>query len=84
MTVDTIGFIGLGVMGIGMSKNLIDAGLAVCGYDVNASAMEKLVGVGGSTAASPAAAAQDASLLIVCVFSADQAESALYGEDGAA
>lgn len=84
MTVENIGFIGLGAMGLGMSKNLLAAGYAVCGYDIDGAATARLAEAGGSAAASPAQAAQDAQLLIVCVFSADQAESVLYGEDGAA
>ena len=84
MTVEKIGFIGLGAMGVGMSKNLLDAGYAVCGYDVNADSMAALVDAGGTAATSPALVAADVSLLIVCVFSADQAELVLYGEEGAA
>ena len=84
MTAEKIGFIGLGAMGVGMSKNLLDAGYAVCGYDVNGDAMAKLVAIGGSAATSPALTAADVSLLIVCVFSAEQAEEVLYGLDGAA
>lgn len=84
MTVRSIGFIGLGAMGVGMSKNLLAAGHTVCGYDIDGDAMAKVVDAGGSAATSPALAAADASLLIVCVFSADQAERVLYGEEGAA
>lgn len=84
MTGETIGFIGLGAMGVGMSKNLLDAGYSVCGYDVDGDAMAKLVDAGGTAATSPALVAADVSLLIVCVFSAEQAEAALYGENGAA
>ena len=32
----SIAFIGLGAMGIGMSKNLLNAGFSVGGYDINA------------------------------------------------
>ena len=34
MDVKNIGFIGLGSMGDGMTKNLLKAGYAVSGYDV--------------------------------------------------
>ena len=84
MTGEKIGFIGLGSMGVGMSKNLLGAGYAVCGYDVDSGSMAKLVEAGGSAATNPALVAANVSLLIVCVFSADQAEAVLYGEDGAA
>lgn len=84
MTAQKIGFIGLGAMGVGMSKKLLEAGFSVCGYDINSDSMAQLVEAGGSAATSPALAAADADLLIVCVFSADQAEAVLYGDDGAA
>ncbi len=83
MTAINIGFIGLGAMGVGMSKKLLESGFAVCGYDINSESMAAVVEAGGSAATSPALAAADASLLIVCVFSADQAEAVLFGEDGA-
>jgi putative dehydrogenase len=83
MTAGNIGFIGLGAMGVGMSKKLLEAGFVVCGYDINSESMAMVVEAGGSAAANPALAAADAALLIVCVFSADQAEEVLYGEDGA-
>jgi len=79
-----IGFIGLGAMGIGMSKNLLNAGFPVCGYDINADSMTALIDAGGIAAANPGLVAADVSLLIVCVFGADQAEEVLYGENGAA
>ncbi len=83
MTGEKIGFIGLGAMGVGMSKNLLDAGYSVCGYDVDGDSMALLVEAGGSAATSPALVAADVSLLIICVFSAEQAEAVLYGEGGA-
>ena len=84
MTVEKIGFIGLGAMGDGMSKNLLKAGYAVRGHDLNADATARLADAGGEAASSAADAAADADMLIVCVFSADQAETALFGAKGAA
>jgi len=81
---EKIGFIGLGAMGDGMTRNLLRAGYAVCGYDKNAEAMARLAAAGGAAATGPSVAAVDAALLLVCVFSADQAEDVLFGEDGAA
>src|SRR5262245_57427857 len=54
-----IGFIGLGNMGLPMAQNLIKAGHAVIGYDVNPASVEKLTAAGGSAAADIAAAAAD-------------------------
>ncbi len=82
MTDRCVGFIGLGAMGDGMSKNLLRAGFAVRGYDVDGSRVDRLVAAGGTAAASPARAAADTELLFVVVFTAEQAEAVLFGDDG--
>jgi 3-hydroxyisobutyrate dehydrogenase len=78
-----VGVIGLGAMGMGMARSLLRAGIAVRGYDVRAEAGEALAAVGGSSALSPAAAAEGAELVVVMVVSAAQAEAVLTGADGA-
>jgi 3-hydroxyisobutyrate dehydrogenase len=79
-----IGFIGLGAMGAPMALNLLEAGHAVCGFDVRAGAADALVAVGGSTAASAAEAAKGAELLWLMVVSGEQAESVLFDAGAAA
>jgi 3-hydroxyisobutyrate dehydrogenase len=78
-----IGFIGLGAMGQPMARNLIEAGYAVRGYDLREEALRRLEADGGTAAPSPAAAAEGAQLLVVCVFTAAQAEAVLFGDQGA-
>lgn len=78
-----IGFIGLGAMGAGMACNLLEAGHSVCGHDVRNEAVQGLVAHGGEAASSPAEAARDAQLLVVIVFTAEQAEQVLFAQDGA-
>jgi len=78
-----IGFIGLGIMGAGQSANLVKAGFTVRGYDIDGAAVARLGAAGGQAAATPAEAARDADLLFVLVFSAEQAETVLFGLDGA-
>lgn len=80
----TVGFIGLGAMGMGMARSLLRAGFAVQGYDVVPAAVNALVEAGGVGAAALADAAQDADLLVVMVLNADQVASVLFGADGAA
>lgn len=48
-----IGFVGLGLMGRGMVRNLLSAGFPVVGYDMDKSKMEALAGKGFQEAASP-------------------------------
>lgn len=77
------GFIGLGAMGSGMASSLLRAEIAVRGYDVNPLAIQRLVEAGGQAAASPADAAKDTDVLILMVLNGDQADQALFGENGA-
>ena len=78
-----IGFIGLGAMGEGQARNLVEAGFRVRGFDIDAAAGERLVAAGGEAASSARDAARDAELLLVLVFYAHQAETVLFGEAGA-
>ncbi len=48
-----IGFVGLGLMGGGMVRNLLSAGYPVIGYDVDAGKMRTLAERGGEAADSP-------------------------------
>jgi len=48
-----IGFVGLGNMGLPMALNLVKAGHAVSGFDVNAAALDKLAAVGGQVTSRP-------------------------------
>jgi 3-hydroxyisobutyrate dehydrogenase-like beta-hydroxyacid dehydrogenase len=49
-----IGFVGLGLMGSGMSRNLVSSGYSVVGYDLDATKVDALVKGGGQRAHSPA------------------------------
>jgi putative dehydrogenase len=76
----TIGFIGLGSMGLPMAGNLLARGFRVQGFDVRASAGAALAEAGGGAAASAAAAAAGAEALVLMVVNAVQAEAALFAE----
>ncbi len=78
----TVGFIGLGAMGLPMARNLVARGFAVRGFDVRTAAMDALAAAGGARAGSAGEAALGAELLVFMVVNADQAEQALFA-DGA-
>jgi 3-hydroxyisobutyrate dehydrogenase len=80
----SVGFVGLGAMGLGMATRLHSAGFAVTGYDVYPPALEKFAAAGGATATTAAGAAQGADVLVLMVVNAEQAEAVLFGADGAA
>jgi len=81
--VQRIGVIGLGSMGMGMARRLVEAGFRVTGFDVREAASGALAAAGGVQAASPADAARDADILLVMVVNAAQVDAVLFGENGA-
>jgi 3-hydroxyisobutyrate dehydrogenase len=76
----TVGFVGLGSMGLPMAKNLVARGFAVRGFDVRPSVVDGLVEAGGTRAATSAAAAERADVLVLMVVNAAQAEKVLFDE----
>jgi len=80
----TVAFIGLGSMGFGMAKNLLKHGHKVIGVDPNVAAREAFDKAGGTSAASPSEAASKADAVVVAVVNAQQVETVLFGENGAA
>lgn len=60
----TVGMIGLGIMGSAMSKNLLEAGFAVVGFDIAEPACARLAGMGGRVARSVGEVAAEADVLI--------------------
>jgi 3-hydroxyisobutyrate dehydrogenase-like beta-hydroxyacid dehydrogenase len=60
----TVGMIGLGIMGHAMSKNLIEAGFPVVGYDIAKPAVARFADLGGRVAASAGDVARQAAILI--------------------
>lgn len=78
-----IGFIGIGLMGHGMAKNLLAKGYPVTGMaHRNRAPLEDLLGKGAKEASSPREIAKAADMVILCVTGAPQVESVVYGTDG--
>jgi 2-hydroxy-3-oxopropionate reductase len=79
-----IGFIGLGVMGKSMARNLIKAGFQVVVHNRSRPAVDELVGEGGKAASSPADLAARAEIICLCVPDTPDVEAVLFGEKGVA
>lgn len=77
MTQPTIGFIGLGAMGLPMATVLVKDGFTVYGYDITSTAVDAFVEAGGNRADTVADAAQTADVLYVMVVNAEQARAVL-------
>lgn len=81
-TKDTVGFIGLGIMGQPMSLNLIKAGFPLVVYNRTRSKAEALAKEGAQIAVSPREVAQQASTVIVMVSDSPDVEQVVLGKDG--
>jgi 3-hydroxyisobutyrate dehydrogenase-like beta-hydroxyacid dehydrogenase len=79
----TIGFIGLGLMGKPMARNLLKGGFPVTVWNRTASRAEDLVREGAKLGASLAATAAQADVLITIVSDPPAVEKILWGADGA-
>src|SRR6195952_4964543 len=78
----TIGFIGLGNMGAPMAANLVKAGHAVTGYDLNPAALQALAQAGGKVASSAADAVKGASVVITMLPAGDHVREVYLHQGG--
>jgi L-threonate 2-dehydrogenase len=79
-----VGVVGLGAMGMGVAMSLLREGFEVHACDMRPEAVQKVVDAGGIRAESPAAMAPLVDVLITVVVNADQTETVLFGDNGAA
>jgi len=79
----TIGFIGLGIMGLSMAKRLLEAGHRVTVYNRTASKAAPLVALGATQAATPRDAAKSNEIVISIVTDSPDVEAVFLGKDGA-
>lgn len=79
---ETIGFIGLGLMGRPMAKNLLKAGYRVVVNSRSRGPVDDLVQAGARAAASPADVARQATRIITMVPDSPDVERVLDGPDG--
>jgi 3-hydroxyisobutyrate dehydrogenase len=77
-----IGFIGLGIMGAPMARNLIKAGFEVTVYNRTASKAEKLAADGARKAESIRSLAQKCTIIITMVTDTPDVEEVVLGEHG--
>lgn len=78
----TIAFIGLGIMGFPMARNLLEAGHTVVGANRSPQSVERFVAEGGRGAGSNGEAVQDADVIITMVPDSPDVEAVMTGEDG--
>ncbi len=82
MMKESIGFIGLGIMGRGMVMNLLQSGFDVHIWNRTSSRMDLLVSKGASASSDPADVASKSTIIITCVSNTRDVEEVVFGELG--
>jgi 3-hydroxyisobutyrate dehydrogenase len=78
----TIGFIGLGNMGLPMAQNLVKAGHTVRGFDVQSAPVERFAAVGGEAATSIADACGGADVVVTMLPAGEQVRASYLDDAG--
>jgi 2-hydroxy-3-oxopropionate reductase len=77
-----IGFIGLGIMGRPMARNLLKAGRALVVHSRSQGPVQELVGLGARAADSPAAVAREARVVVLMLPNSPDVELVALGPKG--
>lgn len=77
-----IGFIGLGIMGKPMSKNLLKAGYELVVCDVVKAAVDEAVAAGAKAAATPKAVAEQTDIIVTMLPNSPHVKQVVLGENG--
>ncbi len=78
----TIGFIGLGMMGLPMVERLLQAGYTVSSWDINEINLMKAQQLGSSRSSSPRELAQECPVVITMLPSSKEVETVVLGRHG--
>jgi 2-hydroxy-3-oxopropionate reductase len=81
-TVKNIGFIGLGIMGRPMAKNLLKAGYSLTVYDINPAPVAELVQLGAAQGSSPKDVAAKCTPIILMLPNSPEVKQVVAGKDG--
>jgi len=77
-----IGFIGLGIMGKPMARNLLKAGYELVVHDMNRSAVQELVEMGAEEEFSSKGVAEKAEIIITMLPNSPDVKKVVLGKDG--
>jgi 3-hydroxyisobutyrate dehydrogenase len=79
---EKIGFIGLGIMGRGMARNLLKAGFEVHVWNRTPGRMDELATEGAVKAADPAGVASRCEIVMICVSDTPDVQAVIFGPRG--
>jgi 3-hydroxyisobutyrate dehydrogenase-like beta-hydroxyacid dehydrogenase len=77
-----VGIVGLGDMGMGMARNLLEAGFELTGFDLRDSRLTELEKHGGKPAASCRVVGESSDAVFVMVLNGVQVNQVIFGDDG--
>ena len=77
-----IGFIGLGIMGKPMAKNLVKAGYDLTVFDINNAAVEELVAIGAAKGSSSKDVASKTEIILTMLPNSPHVKEVVLGKDG--
>ena len=80
----SIGYIGIGLMGLPMAKRLLSLGYALRTYDIVPARLAAARSAGATTASSSADAVQGSDLVLLNLPTTDAVEAAVFGDNGVA
>ena len=78
----TTGFVGLGIMGKPMSKNLVKAGYDLLVFDIVREAVDEVAAAGAKAASSVAEVAQNADVIVTMLPNSPHVQEVVMGADG--
>jgi 3-hydroxyisobutyrate dehydrogenase len=79
---EAVGYVGLGIMGMGMARNLLKAGFPLSVWNRTASKAEALAAEGATARATPAEVAANSDIIVICVSDTPDVETVLLGDNG--
>ena len=79
-----VGLVGIGDMGSGLAKNLLEKGFDVYGFDLDPVRMDAFTAMGGTKAPDLAAVADKSRAVFVMVMTGNQAKQVIFSENGLA
>ncbi len=82
MATERVGFIGLGIMGKPMARNLLKAGYPLVVYSRSRGPVDELAAAGAKAVGSPRAVAEQADIVITMVPDSPDVQQVVLGKDG--
>jgi 2-hydroxy-3-oxopropionate reductase len=79
---EKIGFIGLGIMGKPMAKNLLKAGYELVVFDINQEPVKELAAAGADVAENPKAVAEQTKVIITMLPNSPHVKAVVLGDQG--